>query len=259
MPIRLAHHLRRHPSGTFHFRLVVPADLRATFGKKIVKISLRTKDPAAARAYAYELGAQYARSIAEARGGQGAQMSNSYDDCLKSLKHLEIVPQPDGTHAVRTDGSEQDNAAALKALKMLTRPRLPAGIYDTRSPYERLIATHPVPEVPKAPTLMEAFETYVDMDARNLKADTWQQRERSLRALIAHVGGEVRVDRVGVLIRVARNRASVQSLVSAASPMAVASRFSSAIASRLASADSLIIFPPARSDEKPGVVANVVF
>ncbi|MGE7136923.1 DUF6538 domain-containing protein [Luteibacter sp. NPDC031894] len=43
--------LLRHPSGTFHFRLVVPADLRATFGKKIVKISLWPKDPAAARAY----------------------------------------------------------------------------------------------------------------------------------------------------------------------------------------------------------------
>jgi len=35
----LPHPLWRHTSGVFHFRLVVPADLRQAFGKKIIKVS----------------------------------------------------------------------------------------------------------------------------------------------------------------------------------------------------------------------------
>jgi hypothetical protein len=49
--MRLAHHLLRHPSGVFHFRLVVPADLRAVVGLRIIKKSLRTRDPAVARTW----------------------------------------------------------------------------------------------------------------------------------------------------------------------------------------------------------------
>lgn len=94
MRMRLAHHLLRHPSGVFHFRLVVPADLRQVFGKKIVKISLRTKDPSAAKAYAYALGARYAQDFAEARGK--GSMGSSFDDYLKGLRRFEIEPKATG-------------------------------------------------------------------------------------------------------------------------------------------------------------------
>lgn len=35
----LPHRLWLDPSGVFHFRLVVPVDLRQVFGKKIIKVS----------------------------------------------------------------------------------------------------------------------------------------------------------------------------------------------------------------------------
>jgi hypothetical protein len=43
--MRLPHHLLRHPSGIFHFRLVVPADLRQVLGKKIIKVSHQRASP----------------------------------------------------------------------------------------------------------------------------------------------------------------------------------------------------------------------
>jgi hypothetical protein len=89
--MRLAHHLLRHPSGVFHFRLVVPADLRQVFGKKIVKISLRTKDPTAAKAYAYALGARSAHDFADARGK--GSVGSGFDDYLKGLCRFEIEPK----------------------------------------------------------------------------------------------------------------------------------------------------------------------
>jgi integrase len=65
--MRLPHHLLRHSSGVFHFRLVVPADLRAAIGLRIIKKSLRTRDPAVARMWAYVLGARYAQAFASVR------------------------------------------------------------------------------------------------------------------------------------------------------------------------------------------------
>lgn len=88
--MHLAHHLLRHPIGVFHFRLVVPADVRKVFGKKIVKISLRSKDPTVAKPYAYALGARYAQDFAEARGK--GSMGSSFDDYLKGLRRFEIEP-----------------------------------------------------------------------------------------------------------------------------------------------------------------------
>ncbi|MHB1058026.1 MAG: DUF6538 domain-containing protein [Rhodanobacter sp.] len=38
--MRLAYHLLRHPSGVWHFRLAVPADLREAFGLRM-KTQLR--------------------------------------------------------------------------------------------------------------------------------------------------------------------------------------------------------------------------
>jgi len=199
--MRLPHHLLRHPSGVFHFRLVVPADLCEAFGKKIIKVSLRTRDPLAARAYAYALGARYAQAIAEARGGRMAS-----DDYLAHIRKFEIVPQADGRMSVKTDGSEQDNAAALRALALLTQQAVPApAAPPAPSPqlladvHQQLLAAFsapaPVP-VSTAPTLSEALELYAKVEVPNLKADTWQQRERALRSFIAHVGADVRVDQV---------------------------------------------------------------
>lgn len=108
----LPHHLLRHPSGVYHFRLVVPKDLRPAFGKSIIKVSLRTKEPIQARTYAYVLGARYAQAISDARGGHMA--GKDY-----RATGFEIIPQPDGRHGLKTDGTPQDNAAVLRALALL--------------------------------------------------------------------------------------------------------------------------------------------
>ena len=65
--MRLAHHLLRHTSGVFHFRLVVPRDLQGFLGLRIIKRSLGTRDPKLARWWAYILGARYAQIFARAR------------------------------------------------------------------------------------------------------------------------------------------------------------------------------------------------
>ncbi|MFC5579804.1 DUF6538 domain-containing protein [Rhodanobacter terrae] len=49
--MRLAHHLLRHSSGMWHFRLVVPQALHAVLGLRIIKRSLRTRDPPSLRAF----------------------------------------------------------------------------------------------------------------------------------------------------------------------------------------------------------------
>lgn len=193
--MRLAHHLLRHPSGVFHFRLVVPADLRQVFGKKILKISLRTKDPSAAKAYAYALGARYAQDFAEARGK--GSMGSSFDDYLKGLRRFEIEPKADGGYAVRTDGSKQDNLAALKALDIVTRVRIP-GLPERQSavPHPAApLAVAPEPEE-HIPTLGEALTTYTQVEAPNLRPDTWQQRERACLGFVAYFGKGVKVHAV---------------------------------------------------------------
>lgn len=65
--MRLAHHLLLHRSGVWHFRLIVPRDLHASLGRRVIKKSLGTRDPATARLWAYTLGAHYAQLFAKAR------------------------------------------------------------------------------------------------------------------------------------------------------------------------------------------------
>lgn len=65
--MRLPQHLLRHKSGMWYFRIIVPRDLHAAFGKKVIKRSLGTREPAIAQASAYTLGAQHAQAIAQAR------------------------------------------------------------------------------------------------------------------------------------------------------------------------------------------------
>jgi len=115
--MRLAHHLLRHASGVFHFRLIVPADLQPLLGRRVIKQSLRTRDPVVARAWAYALGAQYAQTFTAARG-QGARMGSDFDAYLKNLRKFDIK-QDDDRLDVRTDGTPQDNHAALDALTMI--------------------------------------------------------------------------------------------------------------------------------------------
>lgn len=135
--MRLAHHLLRHPSGVWHFRLIVPADLHALLGRRVIKKSLGTRDPVVARAWAYALGAQYAQAFAAARGS-GARMGSDFDKFVKGLKGYEIEHGPE-PHQVKiwTNGTPEDNQAANEALAQLlklTSVRRTSSAWDEPTP-----------------------------------------------------------------------------------------------------------------------------
>jgi integrase len=115
--MRLAHHLLRHPSGVWHFRLIVPLDLQPLIGRKVIKKSLNTRDPVLARIWAYVLGARYAETFIAARG-QGVRMGSDFEEYLKGLRSFEIRQGADGPE-VRTDGTQRDNRDALDALTLI--------------------------------------------------------------------------------------------------------------------------------------------
>jgi integrase len=114
--MRLAHHLLRHPSGTFHFRLVVPRDLHAAFGRKIIKQSLRTQNLRIAQMWAYLLSARYAQTFARLRGKSMGQ-DEEFEAYLASLKRLE-VETPQG-YRFKTDGSDRDQGHLIEVLRAL--------------------------------------------------------------------------------------------------------------------------------------------
>ena len=114
--MRLAHHLLRHPSGTLHFRLVVPRDLHAAFGRKIIKQSLRTQNLRLAQMWAYLLSARYAQTFATLRG-KSMGRDDEFEAYLASLKRLE-VETPQG-YRFKTDGSDRDQGHLLEVLRTL--------------------------------------------------------------------------------------------------------------------------------------------
>jgi integrase len=153
--MRLAHHLLRHVSGVFHFRLIVPTDLQPLLGRRVIKKSLGTRDPTLARWWAYTLGARYAQLFATARsrgsgmakepkeGDPSAPPVEKRDVKLRTGSGVEVV---DYDCEIRADGSmrleakdEADHVrmmAALKAAKecpaWLAQGPLPSA--PTRSP-----------------------------------------------------------------------------------------------------------------------------
>lgn len=65
--MRLPHHLLRHASGLYHFRLIVPQDLHGAVGLRVIKRSLRTRDSRLAMVAAWSLSASYARAFTHLR------------------------------------------------------------------------------------------------------------------------------------------------------------------------------------------------
>ena len=130
--MRLAHHLLRHASGVFHFRLIVPADLQPLLGRRVIKQSLRTRDPTLARWWAYTLGARYAQLFATARSRGSAMAKEPREDGVSAPPRRREVQLRTGSGdeavdyvcEVRADGSmrleatdDADHARMMAALK----------------------------------------------------------------------------------------------------------------------------------------------
>lgn len=130
--MRLAHHLLLGPTGIWSFRLVVPRALREVVGKGIIKHSLRTRDVAVARAYAYAYGARYAAAFAAFRSACMAKLP-SVEEILRAAQSGGLskyeLSLPSGVR-LRADGPD-DHSRAMEALRLVLDvtggPSLPRG------------------------------------------------------------------------------------------------------------------------------------
>lgn len=132
--MRLAHHLLRHASGVFHFRLVVPRDLQGLFGVRIIKRSLRTRDPSVARLGAYTLSAHYAQIFANIRRKGAAMAKDGSEGHDKPRKPVVVLRtgmgnepvdyackiNADGSASIEANGPE-DHARAMEALAEMAK------------------------------------------------------------------------------------------------------------------------------------------
>ncbi|MBN8887999.1 MAG: integrase [Rudaea sp.] len=126
--MRLAHHVIRHSSGTWHFRLRVPAVLQSALGLRVVKRSLQTTCPQAARVRAYTLTVRYAALFVAARDALMPRSPiPSVDRILAEVERgetrrfeYEADPLTGRVLKAKSDGTPQDNADLLAALRLMT-------------------------------------------------------------------------------------------------------------------------------------------
>lgn len=117
--MRLPHHLVRQRCGIFHFRLIVPADLREAVKRRVIKRSLRTCDPRVAVGAALSLWAGYARAFAHLRRHT---MPDDFDldGWLREFSPGVNIYQYELdmlNGKIKTDGTEMDAEAALKMVR----------------------------------------------------------------------------------------------------------------------------------------------
>lgn len=121
--MRLPHHLIRSPHGLFHFRQVVPIDLRSAFGLRVIKRSLYTRDPAVAQMRVYALSTYVSISFSRARrlvmGEHDGKPVDINDPASPFYIPLYKVEKTQYGFSLETDGSAADHARALEALRML--------------------------------------------------------------------------------------------------------------------------------------------
>jgi integrase len=189
--MRLPHHLVRSSSGIFHFRLKVPVDLQTNLGLKVIKISLRTRSPALARVWSHALSLRYAQDFAQRREVELPKVPPSIAQILESFtqgqtRSFEIAfdPVTRGLTSLRTDGTPQDNAAALEALKAIhSQPRT----------FQATPAALPVKPKGSGLSLEDAVRLYEQAEAPSLKPNTWSQRSRAFASFKAAIGARTPV------------------------------------------------------------------
>ncbi|MGI9303147.1 MAG: DUF6538 domain-containing protein [Gammaproteobacteria bacterium] len=69
----------RDKHGAYHFRRVIPETLRDAFGRKVIKHSLRTKNPAETKQRAQAVGLEIERRLEAARAGSRLTRSQAMD------------------------------------------------------------------------------------------------------------------------------------------------------------------------------------
>lgn len=182
--MRLAHHLVRPRNGIYYYRQRVPTDLQRVLGVGFVQHSLRTRDSSVARIYSYTLSLRYAQVFATLRATALPKTPPpSVDDILArhdsgNTRRFEIDFDPTSLRPTRlkTDGTEQDNRAALEALRVLAQQavHLPPAALPEASP-----ALAKAPAKASGITLAAAIQLYTEAESATLKPNTWSQRKRA--------------------------------------------------------------------------------
>lgn len=151
--MRLPNYLQLAPSGVWHFRQKVPADISHIFKKRFFKRSLRTRDVLVARRLALAFADQYARLIEQARGmhvsGKGQP---SVESILRSrIDEYKLIRRTDGSLEMEADGDE-DHARLMNAVErignMAMEPSIQQAIRDTAARAREEAAKPKVPVLP---------------------------------------------------------------------------------------------------------------
>jgi integrase len=162
----------------------VPVAAQAAMGVRVVKRSLGTRDPRRAQVYAYVLSSRYAQAFA-AQGGAGmGPQPPSVDDILASARRgdtkdfeLDFDPASGALTSIRTNGTPEDNAAAMAALQV--------------------VVTHlgPSKRDPRRPSmkLADAVVLYEKTEMPGLKPNTQRQRARAFASYVKSMGASARV------------------------------------------------------------------
>lgn len=186
--MRLSHHLVRARSGIYSFRLRVPKPLQGILGIKVVKRSLHTRDAPCARACAHLLALRYAQAFAVLRGVQVAKVP-SLDEVLASLSapsgarpfEASFDPVSRALTHIRTDGTPEDNAAALAfAQTVLAQavPGPPAALASAASPNGAVML------------LGEAMKLYRQTQLADTPQTTRRHWERAFNTFEQHIGSD---------------------------------------------------------------------
>ena len=183
---RLAHHLTRGPTGLFHFRLIVPADLRAVVGRSVIKQSLGTRAPSVAIVWAQALAVGYASAFAAHRG-RVVPKPPPIEDILRAVregrsKDYTIQGSPGGGFSITANGAE-DHAMALEAIG-----KIPDSWRQAAAAPTAVAAPAPNQRIPI--TLADAIRKYEETDGPGLIANTSDGRKRSCKSFVEKFGAK---------------------------------------------------------------------
>lgn len=180
--MQLRHHLVRHSSGTYHFRLKVPADLRGRLRLRVIKRSLQTREPHQALVAALGLYARYAQFFARLRGGSMARDKIDPEAYLRSRSPGKRIDYRIDAErgVVETDGSEVEHARAMETLRLLGQiGRVPP----------QFLASQPPAPAPAGKTLREAISYWETVDKQKMRnRETAEARHKTIEEFAAHVG-----------------------------------------------------------------------
>lgn len=179
--MRRALYLVRHGSGTYHFRFVVPPHARAAFGgRKVLKQSLRTREPGAAQVLAHALAARYAATLLHLKG-LTVPKPPPIEDVIRAQERGEIDPYkirlPSGTE-IEAQG-RNDHALALEAIGRLP----PAAFFAASAP--------PPATAVESITLAEALMKFSASLNAETNYKTGTQKTAAVSGLVNHVGTSV--------------------------------------------------------------------